>query len=83
MNVSLPPELEKFVEETVASGRYSSASEVVRVSLRKFQEEERWKAYVKEKIAKGMEDIAAGRVVTEEEFLKNLEGLRGKLRKGA
>jgi putative addiction module CopG family antidote len=29
MNVSLAPELERFVEETVASGRYRSANEVV------------------------------------------------------
>ena len=34
MNVSLAPELERFVAETVASGRYRSASEVVRAALR-------------------------------------------------
>lgn len=34
MNVSLTPELEKFVREKVASGLYNNASEVVREALR-------------------------------------------------
>ena len=34
MNVSLTPELEKFVQGKVESGRYTSASEVVREALR-------------------------------------------------
>ncbi len=34
MNISLTPELEKFVSAKVQSGRYNSASEVVREALR-------------------------------------------------
>jgi antitoxin ParD1/3/4 len=34
MNVSLTPELEKFVTKKVESGLYNSASEVVRQALR-------------------------------------------------
>jgi antitoxin ParD1/3/4 len=34
MNVSLTPELEQFVSAKVQSGRYNSASEVVREALR-------------------------------------------------
>lgn len=34
MNVSLTPELDAFVENAVAGGRYASASEVVRSGLR-------------------------------------------------
>ncbi len=41
MNVSLAPELERFVAERVASGRYRSASEVVRAALRLLEKEER------------------------------------------
>ena len=41
MNVSMAPELERFVAETVASGRYRSASEVVRTGLRLLESEER------------------------------------------
>ncbi len=38
MNVSLTPELEKFVSTKVGSGRYNSASEVVREALRLLEE---------------------------------------------
>jgi antitoxin ParD1/3/4 len=38
MNVSLTPELEKFVSAKVGSGRYNSASEVVREALRLLEE---------------------------------------------
>ncbi len=34
MNISLTPELERFVQEKVSSGMYTSASEVIRESLR-------------------------------------------------
>ena len=40
MNVSLTPELERFVQEKVHSGRYTSASEVVREALRLLEEHE-------------------------------------------
>ena len=38
MNVSLTPELEKFVSTKVETGRYNSASEVVREALRLLEE---------------------------------------------
>ncbi|MDQ2840826.1 MAG: type II toxin-antitoxin system ParD family antitoxin [Acidobacteriota bacterium] len=38
MNVSLTPDLEKFVSAKVESGRYNSASEVVREALRLLEE---------------------------------------------
>lgn len=41
MNVSLTPELEKFVAVKVDSGRYTSASEVVREALRVLEEHDR------------------------------------------
>ena len=40
MNVSLTPELENFVNEKVKSGRYNSASEVVREGLRAIQDQD-------------------------------------------
>ncbi len=78
MNVSLTPELEKFVSDTVSTGRYSSASEVVRASLRQMEEEERWKMYAKAKIAKGMDDIAADRTISSEQFLAEIKERRRK-----
>ena len=38
VNVSVTPELEQFVATKVASGRYNSASEVVREALRLLEE---------------------------------------------
>lgn len=43
MNVSLTPELEKFVASKVESGRYHSASEVVREALRLLEERDQVK----------------------------------------
>jgi antitoxin ParD1/3/4 len=44
MNVSLTPELEKFVSAKVETGRYNSASEVVREALRLLEERDQTKA---------------------------------------
>ena len=41
MNVSLTPALEKLVQKRVASGRYGSASEVVREALRLLEQQDR------------------------------------------
>jgi antitoxin ParD1/3/4 len=40
LNVSLTPELTRYVSGLVASGRYRSASEVLRAALRLLQREE-------------------------------------------
>jgi antitoxin ParD1/3/4 len=40
-NVSLTPDLASFVDERVASGRYGTASEVVRAGLRLLERAER------------------------------------------
>ena len=44
MNVSLTAELEKFVSTKVESGRYNSASEVVREALRLLEEHDNARA---------------------------------------
>jgi antitoxin ParD1/3/4 len=40
-NISLPVTLDSFVEETIKSGRYDNASEVVRAGLRLLLQEEK------------------------------------------
>jgi antitoxin ParD1/3/4 len=40
LNVSLTPELERFITARVASGRYQTASEVVRAALRLLEQQE-------------------------------------------
>jgi len=44
MNVSLTPDLEKFISGKVESGRYNSASEVVREALRLLEEHDQARA---------------------------------------
>jgi len=67
LNVSLTPELEAFVHDKVASGRYTSASEVVRESLRLLEEREwirqRRVDELRVEIQKGIDDVEAGRVI--------------------
>ena len=73
MNVSLTPELAAFVERQVASGRYRSASEVVRQGLRELQEREEWKAEVREKIEEGLRSLKAGKGVPAEQVWADLD----------
>jgi antitoxin ParD1/3/4 len=40
MTISLTPELEKFVEDLVSSGRYKSNSEVIRAALRSLADQD-------------------------------------------
>lgn len=57
MNVSLTPELEELVQQKVASGRYRSASEVIREAVRLLEERDRSREAKLEALRK---DIAIG-----------------------
>ena len=63
MNVSLTQQLEKFVNKQVASGRYQTASEVVREGLRLMQEREEKLADLRREIQIGLDAIARGEIV--------------------
>ena len=76
MNVNLTPELEQLVHGKVETGRYNSASEVVREALRLMEEHDQMKAMQKEeirqKIAAGMESARAGRLTDGETFMAQM-----------
>jgi antitoxin ParD1/3/4 len=57
MNVSLTPELERLVNDKVATGLYTSASEVVREALRLFKEQDDIRFVTLQELKR---DIAAG-----------------------
>ena len=57
MNVSLTHELEEMVQDKVRSGRYASASEVIREALRLLQESEQVR---KLRLQELRRDIAVG-----------------------
>jgi antitoxin ParD1/3/4 len=65
MNVSLTPALDKFVHDKVKSGRYNSASEVVREAIRIMQDHENSNVIhaieLRRKIEEGLVDLARGR----------------------
>lgn len=65
MNVSLTPELEKFVQEKVNSGLYNSASEVIRESLRLLREQDILRQHkleeLKKEITLGIEQASQGK----------------------
>lgn len=63
MNVSLTPELEKFVEAKVESGLYNNASEVVREGLRLLKEHDEIRLKWREQIERGWLQAQTGRVV--------------------
>ena len=73
MNVHLTPELRKLVDDRVATGRYASASEVIRAGLRLLEEDERWRAEARAKIAEGVAAARLGRLVDGEAAFDELE----------
>ncbi len=56
MNVNLTPQLEEMVRAKVASGLYTSASEVVREALRLMDEQDRQRAAKLEQLRKDVRE---------------------------
>jgi antitoxin ParD1/3/4 len=64
VNVSLTPELEELIQERVRSGRYTSASEVVREALRLLQDRDELRRLrmdeLRAKVAAGLDSLDRG-----------------------
>lgn len=84
MNVSLPADMLRFVEDEVAQGEYATSSEVIRDALRLLQhekaaEQERL-ALLSREISVGLDDMRAARITSKtaaeiaQEILQELEG---------
>lgn len=71
MNVSLTDELEELVQKKVKSGRYTSASEVVRAGLRLLEQEDELRetrlAAIRADVRAGIEQAERGEFVDGEE----------------
>jgi antitoxin ParD1/3/4 len=76
MNVNLSRDLYKFVRGAVKSGRYTSASEVVREALRDKRDEAL--SEVERKIEAGLTSARRGRVLDGDVVMRELRGLTAK-----
>jgi antitoxin ParD1/3/4 len=81
MNVSLTPELEKFVAQEVKSGLYQTASEVIRAALRRLKDDQKkprlpeLPATLKElerRLIEGIERLDRGEGIDGKESLRRL-----------
>jgi antitoxin ParD1/3/4 len=85
MNVSLTPELEKLVERKVQSGRYQSASEVIREGLRLLDDQDRLRelhlSEVRKKIQAGLDELDRGEGIPGEEVYGQLKEKSAAFRK--
>ena len=79
MNISLTPELEELVQKKVESGRYSSASEVIRAGLRLLEQEDAMRAQVHE----GIEQAERGELVDGEEAVARVKKRAASKRRNA
>lgn len=60
MNISLTPQLEKLVHDRVKSGRYTSASEVIRDALRLLDSRDRGAAHLNADVEADLRQLDAG-----------------------
>jgi antitoxin ParD1/3/4 len=76
MNVSLTPELEKFVRQKVKTGRYLSVSEVIREALRLLEERDIQRQMrlekLRQEVAVGIEQSDRGEIFDGEEVVAEL-----------
>jgi antitoxin ParD1/3/4 len=63
MNISLTPELERFVQGKVSSGLYNNASEVIREGLRLLKEHDEVRLRWREQIERGWRQAQGGDAV--------------------
>ncbi len=87
MNVSLTPELDQFVQSRLASGRYQTASEVIREGLRLLEEREQARDTALEelraKIRRGVEQADRGELLEGDGVFEEIRQLSARRRAAA
>ena len=86
MNVSLTPELEKLVTSKVESGRYQSASEVIREGLRLLDDQDRLRelhlSEVRKKVQTGLDQLDRGEGIPGDQAHARMKQRSAAFRKG-
>jgi antitoxin ParD1/3/4 len=86
-NIALTPHFDQFVKQKVDSGRYQSASEVVREGLRLMEQAEQERqsslADVRQKIHEGYLQVKNGQTVDPDDVLKEIAAMSKAGRKTA
>ena len=89
MNISITPELEKFVQQEVKTGLYQSASEVIRAALRRLKEDKERKrrftvsskAELEDKLLEGIAELDRGEGLPAEQVFAELKTRRAQRRR--
>jgi antitoxin ParD1/3/4 len=89
MNISLTPELEKFIHHEVKGGLYQSASEVVRAGLRRLKEDKDRKPSfsvssleeLEDKLSEGVEQLERGDGIPGDQVFSELRKRNADFRK--
>lgn len=68
MNVTISPECEEIVRNSLASGSFANAEQVVNEGLRALKAREEWRA----KIKQGLKDAEEGRLLTPKQVKENM-----------
>jgi antitoxin ParD1/3/4 len=86
MNISLTPELERFVQDKVDSGMYTSASEVIRESLRLLHTHDNLQAQrikqLNQEIDIGLKQLGSGNKIPAKESYNRLKNKINMIAKG-
>ena len=69
---SLPPELQQFAEQQIASGKYRDEQELIQDSVRLLRDREQQLDKLREDLCVGLEEIERGEVVPGEEVFEQL-----------
>ncbi len=77
MDVSLPPDLQQFVDAQVSSGAYGDAGAVIRDGLQLLADRKAQVLRLDADIAAGLESARAGRVVPGQSVYDELKARRG------
>jgi antitoxin ParD1/3/4 len=79
VNISLTPELDEFIQARLKTGRYQTASEVVREALRLLERQEKGRAaavrLLKSKLERGAAQAERGELLEADEVFEELRNL--------